>query len=116
MIDSSKIAVTSMVDAREAPDGDWRLAYAVNDGGTLQLRDLMLCNPTSGDSTFALMIAPVSVTPAPATVEQAYVIYLTEVTSGSSLIIDLNAAVSAGWNVWVYGSDSAINYHLSGVI
>jgi len=116
MIDSSKIAVTSMVDAREAPDGDWRLAYAVNDGGTLQLRDLMLCNPTGSDSTFALMIAPSTITPSPGTVEQAYVVYLTEVVTMTSVIIDLNAAVSAGWSVWVYGSDPAINYHLSGVI
>lgn len=116
MRDDSKSLVVSLVDAQPTPDGDWRLAYSVTDGGSLQLRDLMLCNPTDTDSTFALMIAPDSVDPTGGGLPQDYVIYITEVASLTSHIIELNAAVASRWQVWVYGADSAINYHISGVI
>lgn len=114
--DDSKSLVVSLVSADQAPDGDWRVATRVNDGGSLQLRDLMVCNPTGSTSTFALMIAPYTVDPVGMGTNQPYVVWITELAAGSSEIIDLNAAVPSKWNVWVYGSDSAINYHLSGVI
>lgn len=114
--DDSKSLIVSLVDANQAPDGDWRLAVKVSDGGSLQLRDLMLCNPTGSASTFALMIAPYTVDPTGNGTNQPYVIYLVEMAASSSEIIDLNAAVAPKWYVWVYGSDSAINYHLSGVV
>lgn len=114
--DDSKSLIVSLVDANQCPDGDWRLAYRVSDGGSLQLRDLMLCNPSGAASTFALMIAPYTVDPTGAGTNQPYVVYLVEMNASTSEIVDLNAAVAPKWNVWVYGSDSAINYHLSGVI
>jgi hypothetical protein len=113
--DDSKSLIVSLVDAQPAPDGEWRKAYSVNDGGTLQLRDLMLCNPSAGAETFGLMIAPSDYVLVTGTI-QPYVVYLVELDAGASEIVDLTAAVSAKWNVYVYGSSDAINYHLSGVI